>query len=162
MTNSEKLGRNVVPIKNDSQSPEYESALPNPSFLIKSIAEQGYSLKTAISDLIDNSIAANATNIEIIVDTEKQPFELYIADNGAGMSLNVLKKAMQFPSASPEETRDASDLGRFGLGMKTASFSQTRKFTIISKRKSDLNYEARTWDVNVLEKGEWKIIVENQ
>jgi hypothetical protein len=139
---------------------KYEDAVPTPEFLIKSIAEQGYSLETSISDLIDNSISANADKIEILIDPDSYPFTLFLADNGGGMSEGVLKRCMQFPSTSPENSREKADLGRFGLGMKTASFAQTRRFTVISKEKGAVEYSARTWDVDYLKKkGTWRILV---
>ena len=137
-------------------------ANPNPEYLIKSIAEQGYSLKTALADLIDNSITANADRIEILTNTETSPFELFLADNGDGMDYSSLKKNLQFPSQSPEHDRDSKDLGRFGLGLKTASFSQTRKFTVISKKKGSNEFSGITWDVEHLKKSNrWEIIINN-
>ena len=102
--------------------PEYEDVTPNPEYLIKSIAEQGYSLETALADLMDNSISAHADKIEILIKMDEEPFTLFLADNGDGMDKVSLKKNMQFPSKSPEESRNIGDLGRFGLGLKTASF----------------------------------------
>ena len=90
-----------------------EKANPNPEYLIKSISEQGYSLETALADLIDNSISANSDKVEILTDTQNEPFTLFLADNGDGMNLSELKKCMQFPSESPEHLRDENDLGRF-------------------------------------------------
>jgi hypothetical protein len=85
---------------------------------------------------------------------------LFVADNGHGMDEKSLKENMQFPSNSPEEKRNTLDLGRFGLGMKTASFSQTRCFTVISRKKGTKNYSGRTWDVNYLKQvGMWRLIV---
>ncbi|WP_439554735.1 ATP-binding protein [Dyadobacter sp.] len=142
---------------------KYEDAIPTPEFLIKSIAEQGYSLETSISDLIDNSVSANADKIEILIDPDSYPFTLFLVDNGDGMSESVLKQCMQFPSTSPENSREKSDLGRFGLGMKTASFAQTRRFTVISKKKGAEKYCARTWDVDYLKKkGSWRILINTQ
>lgn len=139
----------------------YEDATPNPEFLIKSIAEQGYRLETALADLIDNSIFAKADKIEVLIDFDKEPFTLFLADNGTGMGNETLKVSMRFPSTTPEEKRKHTDLGRFGLGMKTASFSQTRKVTVISRKKGEKKYSARTWDVGYLEReGKWRILVE--
>lgn len=138
------------------------SADPNPEFLIKSIAEQGYSLETAIADLIDNSITANASNIELITIQDQEPFILCLADDGDGMSESELIKNLQFPSKSPEEIRNKEDLGRFGLGLKTASFSQTRSFTILSRKKNSLEYSGYTWDVNYLKENGWKIIINSK
>lgn len=129
-------------------------ATPNPQFLIKSIAEQGYSLETALADLIDNSITAEATRIDIItfVNQETNNICLFVADNGIGMSNEELIKNMKFPSADMDLNRSKDDLGRFGLGLKTASFSQTRKFTVLSKKKLENNQEFKglTWDVDKL------------
>ena len=138
---------------------KFEDASPNPEHLIKSIAEQGYSLETSLADLMDNSISANANKIEVLIDTDSEPFKLFLADNGKGMSEDELSDNMQFPSNSPEDKRSKSDLGRFGLGMKTASFSQTRKFTVLSKKKGEKKFHGRTWDVDFLKTNGWKIIV---
>ena len=116
---------------------KFEDASPNPEHLIKSIAEQGYSLETSLADLMDNSISANSNKIEVLIDTDSEPFKLFLADNGEGMSEDELSANMQFPSNSPDDKRLKSDLGRFGLGMKTASFSQTRKFTVLSKKNGE-------------------------
>lgn len=140
-----------------------EEANPNPELLIKSIAEQGYSMETALADLIDNSISANATKIEILSKIETEPFVLFITDDGDGIDADSLKRCMQFPSQSVDIERDSSDLGRFGLGLKTASFSQTRCFTILSRKKGEKEYNALTWDVNYLKQiGEWRIIVNSK
>jgi hypothetical protein len=141
----------------------YELANPNPEFLIKSIAEQGYSLETALADLMDNSISANATRIEVLTKIDSEPFTLFISDNGDGMDEASLKKNMQFPSKSPEASRDVGDLGRFGLGLKTASFSQTRIFTVLSRTNVDDKYHGLTWDVNHLKKtGRWEMIINSE
>ena len=139
---------------------KYEDANPNPEYLIKSIAEQGYSLETALADLIDNSISADANKIEILTDVNNEEYlKMFIADNGKGMSEEGLKKNMKFPSSSVEDKREIKDLGRFGLGLKTASFSQTRKFTVITRNRGK-SYNARTWDVDYLKTtGKWRIIV---
>jgi hypothetical protein len=139
-----------------------EEASPNPEFLIKSIAEQGYSLETALADLMDNSISANTDKIEVLIDMEEEPFRLFLADNGDGMTEESLIKNMQFPSNSPDNKRDDEDLGRFGLGLKTASFSQTRKFTVLSKPKGERVFKGRTWDVDFLKDNGWKIIVNSK
>jgi len=140
-----------------------EICIPNPEYLIKSIAEQGYSLETSIADLIDNSITANSKKIEVLIDTERQPFTLFITDDGRGMSETELKTNMNFPSCSMEENRSATDLGRFGLGLKTASFAQTRRFTVISKKAREKKYNARTWDVNHLHMcGKWEVIINTE
>jgi len=140
----------------------YEDGTPSPADLIRSISEQGYSFQASLADLIDNAISAKAVQIEVLISSEQEPFTLFIADDGAGMTDSELQSAMKLPSQSPQKGRDSKDLGRFGLGMKTASFSQTRKFTVVSRKKGQQAYSARTWDLEVLEKGEWKITVNSQ
>ena len=136
-----------------------EPAIPNPEYLIKSISEQGYSLEAALADIIDNCISAYADKVQILIDTDCEPFQLFLADNGCGMNIQTLRESMQFPSSSPEKNREFKDLGRFGLGMKTASFSQTRKFTVISKTKGSDKYHGFTWDVEILKQGNWCLVV---
>lgn len=144
----------------ENKKVQSEVADPNPEYLIKAIAEQGYSLESSLADLIDNSISANADRVEVLIKMDEEPFTLFLADDGEGMTENELKASMQFPSASPEGERNVFDLGRFGLGMKTASFSQTRCFTVLSRRRGSKNYNGRTWDVNFLKSiGKWRLIV---
>jgi hypothetical protein len=144
-------------------STEFIEANPNPEYLIKSIAEQGYSLETALADLIDNSITAKANSIEILTELIADKLTLFISDNGRGMTANELSDNMQFPSKSIEAERERSDLGRFGLGLKTASFSQTRNFSVISKKKGTPYYSGRTWDVDYLKAtGKWRILINSQ
>lgn len=135
--------------------------LPPPVSFIKSISEQGYTLASAISDLIDNSIAASASRVEILLDASNGNLKLYIADNGKGMTAPELTENMRIPSSDLDEHRGLNDLGRFGLGLKTASFSQSRKFTVLS-RTSDSDFEGRTWDVELLrETGNWTLKIES-
>jgi len=141
---------------------QYEDVTPNPEYLIKSISEQGYSLESALADLIDNSISANATQVEVLIKTDEEPFILYLTDNGDGMDEETLKASMHFPSTSPDNSRNFNDLGRFGLGMKTASFSQTRKFTVLAREKGSIQYHARTWDLEALKDNKWQLIVNTQ
>jgi len=139
-----------------------EDGTPTPEFLVKSIAEQGYSLETSLADLMDNSISANADKIEILIKMDEEPFSLFLADNGDGMDEESLRNNMKFPSNSPDNERSKNDLGRFGLGMKTASFAQTRCFTVLSRKKGAQKFSARTWDVTYLKKEGWRIIVNNE
>jgi hypothetical protein len=111
---------------------------------------------------MDNSISADADNIEILLDLDVEPFTLFLVDNGNGMSEEKLQAAMQFPSKSPDDDRNKNDLGRFGLGLKTASFSQTRKFSVITRDKDNEEYSGRTWDVDILRTEGWKLVINTQ
>lgn len=134
---------------------------PPPVSFIKSISEQGYTLASAISDLVDNSIAASSSRVEILLDAGGDNLKLYIADNGKGMTGDELTENMRIPSADLDEHRQLNDLGRFGLGLKTASFSQSRKFTVLSKTLN-ATFEGRTWDVEFLkETKDWTLKIES-
>jgi len=129
--------------------------IPNANALIESLRSIGYNFESAISDLIDNSISANAENIHIKFDFDPQ-LKLSIFDDGNGMSQDELIDAMRFGSQDPTIEREMSDLGRFGLGLKSASLSQCKKLTVISK-KNNLT-SAASWDLDYIKKvQDWKI-----
>jgi hypothetical protein len=118
----------------------------------------GYSLETAVADLIDNSISADATAIDIICELSADQPYLVILDNGRGMSGDELVNAMRHGSASPKLKRGAHDLGRFGLGLKTASFSQCRSLTVASAK--DGKTSGARWDLDLIdEKDDWVLLV---
>ena len=106
---------------------------PRPSSLIESIRAIGYSLSTALADVVDNSIAARAETIQIFASLETSDPKVGIVDDGAGMTEDELLEAMRLGSRSPLEERAQFDLGRFGLGLKTASFSQCRVLTVVTR-----------------------------
>lgn len=109
-------------------------AAPHAAMLIESMRDIGYSLETALADIIDNSITAKARSIRLLADTTSAAPSLAILDDGEGMTEDELLAAMRPGSCNPLETRDKDDLGRFGLGLKTASFSQCRKLTVASRK----------------------------
>lgn len=129
---------------------------PDAPTLIESTRAIGYSLQTAIADIIDNSIAAKAKNIRLFFF----PSEEYIAilDDGSGMSEEELRQSMRYGSTNPNEKRSQNDLGRFGLGLKTASLSQCKCLTVISKQKEDF-YGCR-WDIDhIVKSREWSLLL---
>jgi len=133
---------------------------PNASILIESIRSIGYSFESALADIVDNSISSNASIINIDLDFNTKPI-ITILDNGCGMDSTELFDAMKYGSRNPKETRLDNDLGRFGLGMKSASMSQCRKLTVISKKNNQL--AGFCWDIDVIElSNEWEILELNQ
>lgn len=131
---------------------------PNPASLSASLRDIGYSLEAAIADLIDNSISAGATRVDITCDLGSENPTLVIADNGAGMNGDTLVEAMRHGSRGPRAERSATDLGRFGLGLKTASFSQCRKLTVISAQGGERS--GASWDLDEVEaSNSWRILV---
>ena len=123
--------------------------LPNPAFLMQSMRHIGYTLETALADIIDNSIAADASKISVQYRWNDGNPWIAIIDDGCGMSSEGIKEAMRFGGEiCPTESRSSSDLGRFGLGLKTASLSQCKRLTVISKQTDIVS--ACVWDVDAL------------
>lgn len=118
---------------------------PHPSALIESLRSIGYTVETALADIIDNSITAGASKISVRFRWNEGDPWIAITDDGCGMSADELTEAMRFGSASPLMEREKNDLGRFGLGMKTASISQCRRLTVTSRRAERIC--TREWDL---------------
>ena len=121
--------------------------LPFAPILVESTRSIGYTFEAALADIIDNSIGKNATEIRVMYSSIAPQF-VAIIDNACGMSSAEPETAMRYGSRSSLETRDKDDLGRFGLGLKTASMSQCRKLTVISKKDGEIN--AACWDLDVV------------
>ncbi|NSP41724.1 ATP-binding protein [Enterococcus faecalis] len=122
--------------------------VPDASNLIESQRSVGYTFETAIADIVDNSVSANATRIDINFNNQQK--YVSILDNGYGMSKIELLQAMKYGSRSIYDLRTQDDLGRFGLGLKMASFSQCRKLTVVSIK--DGEYSGAVWDLDVVKK----------
>lgn len=122
-----------------------QECVPFAPALIESMRSLGYSFPAAIADLIDNSISAHSSTIEIYSDPGIDPF-LIILDDGNGMTEEELYEAMRYGSSNPLDIRSEEDLGRFGLGLKSASLSQCRRFVVVSKIKEDIH--AYSWDLD--------------
>ncbi len=135
-----------------------EIANPSPKATVNSYRSFGYNLSTAIADIIDNSISAGANIINLEFEWKGSNSFILIMDNGSGMDAKELVIAMTPGSKDPEEARDEKDLGRFGMGLKTASFSQCKKLTVVSK-KSGFNIVKRCWDLDFLNnKNSWVLL----
>lgn len=126
-----------------------------------SIRSIGYTTPSAVADIIDNSISANASTITIEYEMSSDWY-ISIFDDGDGMTSEELVNAMQVGSGDPFEERSISDLGRFGLGLKTASLSQCKKLTVISKKNGLIN--GYCWDLNhIYRVNKWELLeLDNQ
>ncbi len=134
-----------------------QECVPFAPALIESMRSLGYSFSSAIADLIDNSISAKAKTINIISEPSNNP-SIVILDNGVGMTKDELYEAMRYGSKNPLEIRREDDLGRFGLGLKSASLSQCRKLIVVSKKEGKIN--AYSWDMDyIIDKGSWMLKV---
>jgi Histidine kinase-, DNA gyrase B-, and HSP90-like ATPase len=148
------MGLNV----NDRSESMYDIAEPRASAMIESLRAFGYNVQTAIADLIDNSITAKARNIWLNFCWDGSNSYISIRDDGHGMTEAQLISAMRPGSQSPLEERDADDLGRFGLGLKTASFSQCRGLTVAS-RSENYAVAIRRWDLDYVNQvDEWRLL----
>lgn len=127
---------------------------PTAAALMESTRSIGYSFESAVSDIVDNSISAAASNIWITSIPDEDP-HVTILDDGEGLDPEEMQKAMRY-GADPNMVRSADDLGRFGLGMKMASLSQCRRLTVISK--TGAGYAACRWDLDrVIETDQWTL-----
>ena len=133
-------------------------AVPEADSMIETFRAIGYTLETAVADIIDNSITAGAKNVWITRLWDGDNSSICILDDGHGMNSDECIQAMRPGSKNPLEERDVVDLGRFGLGLKTASFSQCRKLTLLSKRKGQ-NVVSWTWDLDyVAISKKWEVL----
>lgn len=134
---------------------EVISIPPYAPVLMEATRAIGYSVETAVSDIIDNSITAKATQIDIMFFPVEEPY-IAILDNGIGMDKEELKNAMRYGSKNPLDDRATGDLGRFGLGLKTASMSQCRRLTVISKKEGQV--AAAQWDLDFIQStNDWSL-----
>ncbi len=129
---------------------------PDAPTLMWSTRAIGYTTPSAVADLIDNSISAMANEIHIVYMSGEDGY-VSILDNGEGMSPERLQLAMKYGSGSPTMERAESDLGRFGLGLKTASLSQCRQLTVVSKQRNVVS--GYCWDLDhVFATKEWELL----
>ncbi len=146
---------------------EFFNIEPDPSSILGSMRSIGYNLSTAFADLIDNSIAAKANKIEIInadIPIENtSPNWIAILDNGVGMNTEKMLNAFTLGGKGINAVRSPEDLGRYGLGLKTASFSQCAKLTLISKICDDNNIYSLQFDLNYIEEHKkWEVFSLNE
>src|SRR5690349_16193592 len=94
---------------------------PSAARLTGSLRDIGYEFTTAVADIVDNSVAAAATRVEILIEHNGADSTVFIADDGAGMSPQILLEALRFGT---RRSYGQGELGRYGLGLKTASLSQ--------------------------------------
>ncbi len=135
----------------------YEIAEPKADALIHSLRAFGYDMATALADLIDNSVSAGARNIWLEFYWDGGQSTVALVDDGQGMSEPELQNAMIPGSSSPLVERDPQDLGRFGLGLKTASFSQAKSLTVGSKQAG--HFSVRRWNLDyVSTTRQWRLL----
>lgn len=125
------------------------NAPPYAGSMLEALRGLGYAPATALADLIDNSIAANAREVAIHLEWAEQDSWVRIIDDGDGMDDAALEEGMRLGARDPRAERAVSDLGRFGLGLKTASFSQARRLTVASRQKGG-SIACLRWDLDLI------------
>jgi hypothetical protein len=133
--------------------------IPAARRLVRSLRDMGYDFVQAVADLVDNSIAAGARRIDVTFRYDGNNSWLRIGDDGCGMNGRTITEAMRYGADAREYESD--DLGKFGLGLKTASMSQCRKLTVASRIDRDTKrIEARQFDLDHIEQANrWEVFI---
>ena len=129
---------------------------PSAARLSESLRDIGYDFPAAVADVVD-SIMADASRVDIVIEFDGEDSSVVIADDGRGMTTNGLIEALRYGSKRDYSPRD---LGRYGLGLKTASLSQCRSVTVVTRRSGVANRVAvRTLDLDLIaEWDEWLVV----
>lgn len=130
---------------------------PSAARLTESLRDIGYDFPAAVADIVDNSVMAGASNVDVLIEFVGEDSYVAISDDGEGMTSNGLVEALRYGSRRPY---GRSDLGRYGLGLKTASLSQCRSVTVITCRRSAPSYvHVRMLDLDLIaELDEWLVV----
>lgn len=146
----------------DADSRAFEEVPPDPAGTIESLTALGYTPGAAVADIVDNSIAAGANVIDITFHWGgADGSTVVISDDGSGMDEPALRLAMMLGGRGPSIDRDRRDLGRFGLGLKTASFSQCRQLIVASRPRNSARWSSRTWDLDeVASSRQWRLMLQ--
>ncbi len=137
------------PIEDMTSTSNAIHAPPKAFAMVEALRGLGYSTASALADIVDNSIAAGAQEVDLVFRWDGPSSTVSIRDSGKGMSRAELLAAMRLGDRNPLAERGAQDLGRFGMGLKTASFSQARRLTVASSRDGVLS--CLRWDLDTLE-----------
>lgn len=134
---------------------------PDPERVIVGLRDTGYEFDTAVADIVDNSIAANATEVRLWLAADlRGNIRLMIADNGDGMDRQGLINAMQYGSKARPS---AASLGKYGLGLKTASTAFCKKLSVISRPDGQTPALMATWDLyHVAKVNKWSLLLSEE
>lgn len=135
-----------------------EEIIPSAARTVASLRDIGYDTPHAVADLVDNSLAAGASRVDVTLQFDGSESWIRVADDGKGMDAATLLEAMRYGSQRDYAT---DDLGKFGFGLKTASTSQCRRVTVASRRSQQYaRMEVRCLDLGHIERtNEWEVLV---
>jgi hypothetical protein len=143
-----------------ARSTHGEEVAPKPADLVESLRDFGYTLPSALADLVDNSLTAGAKEIDVCLAAAGPDSHVAVVDDGCGMDQKTLVEAMRMGTRGPLATRSDNDLGRFGLGMKTASLSQGTRLTVATKAAGKPTL-VRRWDLaHIRKSGKWELLTD--
>ena len=138
------------------QQDDFEIVQPSAAPVIQSLRALGYLPETAVADIIDNSLDAGATQIWVDMVWADGESHVRIADNGEGLDEATLRQAMRLGSKDPQAARRSRELGRFGMGLKTGSFSLGKRLTVLTKHTG--RAYTRCWDLDLVQQtNEWTL-----
>jgi len=121
---------------------------PRANSMLESLRGLGYSPGGALADIIDNSISAGAAEVRLDFVWAASKSHISVLDDGRGMDDQELESALTLGDKNPLDVRAAHDLGRFGMGLKTSSFSQCKRLTVASKKDGAVS--CLRWDLEIL------------
>lgn len=135
-----------------------EEIPPDPERVIEGLRDTGYEFTTAVADIVDNSIAAGASSVDIRLQMDfGGDVLLMVGDNGSGMDRPGLLDAMRYGS---KKRPSAASLGKFGLGLKTASTAFCRRLSVVTRASAKAEVLKATWDLDhVAELGKWQVLL---
>lgn len=138
-----------------------QEVAPSAARLTGSLRDIGYDFQTAVADLVDNCVAAGARHVDVELNYVAGGSYVLVSDDGVGMSSNQLLEALRFGS---RRSYSRNELGRFGLGLKTGSFSQCRRLTVVSRHaKHQQRIHTRTLDLDDIERRDaWSVLVDER
>lgn len=137
----------------------YDIANPDPAGTITSLRSFGYSVEAAVADLVDNSVSAGARRIDVFFTWAGPASWVAVVDDGRGMAADELVSAMTVAARGSFKARASEDLGRFGMGLKSASFSQAARLTVATRSEAGADEAVRTWDLGVVSAtSEWRLL----
>jgi hypothetical protein len=139
----------------------YYDVPPSAARLTGSLRDIGYDFQTAVADVVDNSIAAGARRVGVELVFGPNASYVLIWDDGSGMGPGGLLEALRFGS---RRSYASNELGRFGLGLKTGSFSQCRRLTVVSRQaRNQARCHVRTLDLDYIERRDtWSVLADEQ
>lgn len=131
---------------------------PDPERVIVGLRDTGYEFNTAVADIVDNSIAANASRVDLWLGADlRGNTRLAIVDNGDGMDRAGLINAMQYGSRARPS---AASLGKYGLGLKTASTAFCKRLSVVSRPEGNTPALMATWDLmHVARERRWSLLL---